>query len=118
MQPTMYKIMYCIISFVILEFVAIFLFKWIRKTFSNTENNTKQKANWSVLKGLLERGMLLLAFIAAVPTVIVFFGAIKLGTRFKETEETKISNDYFLVGNITSAIVVLLEYFLYQLLSK
>jgi hypothetical protein len=118
MQPIIFKIICFVISFCILEILAIFLFKWIRNTFAKNSNNTNQKADWSVLKGLIERGMLLLGFVAAIPTVIVFFGAIKLGTRFKEANDTKISNDYFLIGNVASAIVVLLEYFLFQLLSK
>ena len=118
MQPTIFKIICFIISFCVLEIISIFIFKWIRNTFAKKESNTTQKADWSVLKGLIERGMLLLGFVATIPTVIVFFGAIKLGTRFKESNDTKISNDYFLIGNITSAIVVLLEFLLFQLLSK
>lgn len=118
MQPTISKIIYFLVSFCMLEIIAIFIFKWIRNTFANKEANTIQKADWSVLKGLIERSMLLLGFVATIPTIVVFFGAIKLGTRLKESSDSRISNDYFLIGNITSAIVVLLEYLLFQLLSK
>jgi hypothetical protein len=118
MQPTIFKIICFVVSFCTLEIISIFIFKWIRNTFSKKEHNTIQKADWSVLKGLIERGMLLLGFVAAIPTIVVFFGAIKLGTRLKESSDSRISNDYFLIGNITSAIIVLLEYLLFQLLSK
>jgi hypothetical protein len=118
MQPTIFKIICFLAAFCMLEIIAIFIFKWIRNTFAKKENNTTQKADWSVLKGLVERGMLLLGFVAAIPTIVVFFGAIKLGTRLKESSDSRISNDYFLIGNIASAIVVLLEYLLFQLLSK
>jgi hypothetical protein len=118
MQPTIFKIICFAISFCVLEVISIFIFKWIRNTFAKKEGNTTQKADWSVLKGLIERGMLLLGFVASIPTIIVFFGAIKLGTRLKESSDSRISNDYFLIGNIASAIVVLLEFLLFQLLSK
>jgi hypothetical protein len=118
MHPTIFKVICFIVSFCSLEILALFLFKWIRNTFTKREVKKEQKADWSVLKGLIERCMLLLGFVASIPTIVVFFGAIKLGTRFKESNDSKISNDYFLIGNVISAIVVLLEYLLFQLLSK
>jgi hypothetical protein len=113
----MYLAIFNIICFVLAlstgEIIAFFLFTWVRKKFSGGK-----KVDWSILKGLIERLMLLLGFVAAIPTVIVFFGAIKLGTRLKESNDSPISNDYFLIGNILSAIIVLLEYVFFQLLLK
>ena len=118
MPPTIFKVICFVLSFCSLEVFALFLFKWVRNTFIKTDIKKEQKADWSVLKGLIERCMLLLGFVASIPTIIVFFGAIKLGTRFKESTDSKISNDYFLIGNVMSAIVVLLEYLFFQLISK
>jgi hypothetical protein len=113
----MYLAIFNIICFVLAfstgEIIAFFLFSWVRNKFSGGK-----KIDWSILKGLIERLMLLLGFVAAIPTVIVFFGAIKLGTRLKESNDSPISNDYFLIGNILSAIIVLLEYLFFQLLLK
>ncbi len=39
--------------------------------------------------------------------MIIFFGAIKLGTRLHEDNQNKISNDYFLIGNMISVGAVL-----------
>ena len=58
--------------------------------------------------------MLLIGFIASIPTIVVFFGAIKLGTRLKEVNETKITNDYFLIGNALSANVAIIEFLIYR----
>lgn len=115
MQIIIFKIIYFAASFLIIELVAIFIFKWIRNAFTTEEERKAQNTKWSVLKGLLERGMLLLGFVASIPTIIVFFGAIKLGTRLKESNDSKISNDYFLIGNVTSATLVVLEYLLFLL---
>jgi hypothetical protein len=116
MHPVVFKIMNFLVSFCAFEIAGLLLFTWIRKTF--TKNNTSNKKDWSILKGLIERFMLLLGFIAGIPTIIVFFGAIKIGTRLKESNDSSISNDYFLIGNIVSAIVVLFEYLCYQFLTN
>ncbi|RNC85211.1 MAG: hypothetical protein ED557_00075 [Balneola sp.] len=61
-----------------------------------------------VLKGILERIVLIVGLMAGYPHVITAFGALKIGTRIKQ-DENKVSNDYFLIGNlisILSAIIV------------
>ena len=67
---------------------------------------------------MLKKLMQILGFVYLIPTIIVFFGAIKLGTRFKENNETIISNDYFLIGNSISATIALLQYALFLFLTK
>jgi hypothetical protein len=59
-----------------------------------------------------------LGLASSLPTIIVFFAALKLGTRLKDQQESKITNDYFLVGNITSVAMAILEFLLYQELSR
>lgn len=90
MHPIIFKVVCFVFSFCMLELLALFLFKWIRNTFASVESKKVQGTNWSVLKGLIERCMLLLGFVANIPPIIVFFGAIKLGTRLKEFSDTKI----------------------------
>jgi hypothetical protein len=94
------------------EVIALVAFIVIKSKLATETNFT----NRGFLKGLLERLLLLLGFVLAIPTIVVFFGAIKLGTRLKADEKEKISNDYFLVGNVVSAMIALLEYAIYILL--
>lgn len=57
----------------------------------------------SWLKGWLERMFLVFLLLAGFEgAAIIVFGAIKLGTRVDRDKEEKVSNDYFLVGNIIS----------------
>ncbi len=56
-----------------------------------------------VLKGILERLVIIIGLIAGYPQTIVAFGALKIGTRIKGDID-KVSNDYFLVGNLISIL--------------
>lgn len=62
----------------------------------------------SILKGILERGILYFALLMGYNNIIMFFAALKLGTRLDQDKEKKISNDYFLVGNLISIGAVVL----------
>jgi hypothetical protein len=92
------------------ELVALLVFYFIRNHFDPAAKNR----NISIIKGFFERFALLLGLVAQLPTIIIFFGAIKLGTRFKESQESKISNDYFLIGNIASITIAISEYLVYN----
>jgi hypothetical protein len=116
MHPIIEKTLYFLASFIGFEMSAYFLFKKIKETF--VKSNLKKGKDFSLLKGMLERLMLLLGFVYSIPTIIVFFGAIKIGTRLKENSETAISNDYFLIGNTVSALIALLAYATFQLLTN
>jgi hypothetical protein len=59
-------------------------------------------------KGVLERIFLSVGILAGYPHVIIAFGALKIGTRLHEDKNSKISNDYFLVGNFISLLVVVI----------
>jgi len=59
-----------------------------------------------VLKGMLERLVLVIGLLAGYPHVITAFGALKIGTRIREGEN-KVSNDYFLVGNLISILAAI-----------
>lgn len=62
----------------------------------------------SVLKGWIERAFLCYGLHAGVPLVILLFSALKLGTRFKEEHQNRISNDQFLVGNLLSVAAAII----------
>ena len=61
----------------------------------------------SILKGVVERLILFFSLVVGYPNMIVLFGALKLGTRLHEDNQSKISNDYFLMGNLVSVGAVL-----------
>ena len=64
--------------------------------------------NWSlsaVLRGVLERGFLFIILVIDLPQALAFFGALKIATRLKDDD--KISNEYFLVGNLISVLIVI-----------
>jgi hypothetical protein len=101
------------VAFLSIELFSLFIFYQIRKKYAPANHNSGS----SVIKGMLERFAVLLGLAAQIPTIIIFFSALKLGTRLKEQQEPKISNDYFLVGNVTSIIIAITEYLIYQKLN-
>lgn len=66
----------------------------------------------SVLRGALERLFIYIILLVELPQGLAFFGALKIATRLKDDD--KISNDYFLVGNLTSVLTVIGYYFTSQ----
>ena len=50
-----------------------------------------------------------LGLIMGFPVVIVALGAFKLGTRLENEKEKRVSNDYFLVGNLVSLLIVFIQ---------
>lgn len=59
----------------------------------------------SVLRGALERAFIFIVLLVDLPQGLAFFGALKIATRLKDDD--KISNDYFLVGNLVSVLIVI-----------
>ena len=92
--------------FVIGEIIALILFFLITKMFGR--NLTLS----SVLRGALERGFLFIILLVNLPQGMAFFGALKIATRLKDDD--KISNDYFLTGNLVSVLIVIGYYLLSQ----
>jgi hypothetical protein len=101
-------------AFVSTELAALFVFYLVRQRFDKKDPHPFTSA----LKGIMERFAVLLGLAANIPTIIVFFGALKLGTRLKEQQESKISNDYFLIGNIISITIAIAEFLIYQQLNE
>lgn len=92
------------------EIIAFFIFKLMDRFFGK---RWQFKINRSVIKGTLERLFLFAALIYHIPQALIAFGALKIATRFIE-EENKISLDYFFIGNITSLIIALSYYIIWQ----
>jgi hypothetical protein len=114
MQNDILLIFVFILAFCIGEFMAIPIFRFINRTLAPAN----VLSDFSVAKGITERLLLRLGFISNIPTVIVFFGAIKLGTRLTDKTKEKISNDYFLIGNLVSGTIAILEYLAFSFISK
>ncbi len=58
-----------------------------------------------MLLGVLERLFLYVGLMQGFGQTLILFGALKIGARLKN-EKDKISNDYFLVGNLVSVLLV------------
>jgi hypothetical protein len=82
-----------ILIYLIGEVISTVVFKIIRYSL---EKKVDYKIDRQVLKGILERLFLFLALIYKLPQALIAFAAIKIGTRFIETED-KISSDYFFI---------------------
>lgn len=60
----------------------------------------------SVLKGLLERVFITFSLLVGYPQALTLFAALKIATRIKD--ESKISSDFYFIGNIISVSLALL----------
>jgi hypothetical protein len=64
----------------------------------------KDKINGiSIFKGVLERIFIVVSFHFNMTSALTLLGALKIATRIKDTED-KVSNDFFLVGNLISVL--------------
>lgn len=91
-----------VVIFVGGEFLSVSIFYLITRLFGRSLTLS------SVLRGILERGFLYISLLINLPQAMAFFGALKIATRLKDDD--KISNDYFLVGNLISVLIVIAYY--------
>jgi len=90
------------------ELLMIFLFVLLAKL---NKNKTPEQNNinaLSILKGVLERGFVTFALMQNFPQVFTVFAALKIATRIKD--DTHISNDFYLIGNIISITLAIIYY--------
>ncbi|MEJ2004998.1 MAG: hypothetical protein P8X57_08570 [Cyclobacteriaceae bacterium] len=60
-----------------------------------------KRLSWrGLFKGWVERGFLVYALISGLPQALTLFAALKIATRIKDDE--RISNDFYLIGNVLS----------------
>jgi hypothetical protein len=108
------SIMHFLAAFAPGELLAIFIFNMVRKKLAGKGINN----SGAIFKGILERFMVVVGLAMAIQSIITLFGAIKIGTRLKDANQEKISNDYFLIGNFISITIALMEYLLFTLLQQ
>lgn len=108
-------LLFCaLLAFVIGELVALVAFARVRAIYAPRIEGKPTSGRRALYKGLLERLVIYLGLLMGYGVIIAAFGAFKLGTRWKEDEPTPISNDYFLVGNLVSLLVVLGEVLVFR----
>lgn len=67
----------------------------------------------SIFKGVMERFIIAFCLAISLPQILVVFGALKIGTRLKDSDD-KVKSDYFLIGNLSSIIISVFYVFLWQ----
>jgi hypothetical protein len=100
------KYLTAIIIFVIGELVSLLIFAILKRAMKLSKTSPARKA--SVVKGILERAVLYIGLLYGFPQILIAFGALKIGTRLHEDKQSKISNNYFLVGNLLSILLAML----------
>ena len=79
---------------VVIEVLSI-LFFWLVARYNEGEITVT-----SVLKGIFERFFVSYSLFLGYPQILTLFAALKIATRIKD--ESKISNDYYFIGNLIS----------------
>ncbi len=97
-----------LVLYLISELIAFFVFRRVRKHFLGGYGSARPMWN-----GIIERFFLYLCILTGIYHGFTLFGALKIGTRIK-ADENKVSNDYFLIGNMISVSLVLLTAYIYQ----
>lgn len=83
--------------------VAFFVFKAFRVYYIGSSGSSIRQ----ILNGVIERLFLQISLFFGFHHSLTLFGALKVGTRIK-SEENKVSNDYFSIGNLISAGLAIL----------
>jgi hypothetical protein len=92
--------------FVVGELASLPIFALLKGLMKLPKTSPARRA--SIAKGILERAVLYIGLLYGFPHILVAFGALKLGTRLHEDRESKISNNYFLIGNLISMLLAML----------
>lgn len=92
--------------YVVGELVGTVLFSLLRRKIG--PQDSELHAAWkALLKGMFERIVLIVGLLQGIPQIVIAFGALKIGTRLHDS--SKISNDYFLIGNLLSILIALID---------
>lgn len=89
--------------------ILIFLFMGLYK------NQNCKNIITSIIKGMTERVFLTICLINDLPSSLILFGTLKIGTRIvaDSSDKNKITNDQFLIGNIISVSLGILYFIHY-----
>jgi hypothetical protein len=91
----------------LIHFILFLLSKFFGKT-------PKDKISLrSILKGILERVFIVVTLYHNMAQALTLLGALKIATRIKDTED-KVSNDFFLVGNLISVLFGIAYYVIFK----
>jgi len=93
--------LYIILIYALMESVINVVFHIVSSRLGSDENRVI-----SIFKGVLERLFLIIGLAFGYPQVVIAFGALKIGTRFQSN--SRVSNDYFLIGNLISLLAALM----------
>ena len=97
------------VIFMLGELISLLMFAIVRKSFS--DGAVFKRPDIQTFKGILERLVLFIGLINGFATVLVVFGALKLGTRLHDEKGPNHgpTNDYFIVGNFLSLLVAMVD---------
>lgn len=107
------------LTFVIGEIVAIPIFAFMRSILGPPPKEgddavVGHSMAQAMAKGIVERAFIYISLLAGVPHALTALGALKIATRISENPDDKISNDYFLIGNLTSIGLAVCYYWIAQ----
>ncbi len=108
------KYVWVLLVFLCGEILALIIFWALKKLMIPPQDGTVRK--WAVTKGILERLMLLTGLLHEFPHILIAFGALKIGTRLREDQNSHISNDYYLLGNFISVLLAMIYAIIIKLL--
>ena len=73
--------------------------------------NKDKISKTSILKGVLERIFIVVSLHLGMTQSLTLLGALKIATRIRDTED-RVSNDFFLIGNLVSVLFGIMYYLL------
>jgi len=94
------------------ELVLHMLLFGISKMIGNKQSRDKITFS-SVLKGITERTFVVVVLWMNISSALTLLAALKIATRFKD-EDNKVSNDFFLMGNLISILFGIGYYHLFK----
>lgn len=95
--------------FIVGELIAHPIFSRIRQTYGPQLARPPSDGRVAQRKGMLERLVIYLGLLLGYAVILAAFGAFKLGTRLQKDSGDQITNDYFLLGNLSSLLIVLTD---------
>lgn len=106
-----------ILIFIIGEILSNLLVFHRMKKYFGVKPGTSGKflfSSLSVWKGIIERFVIYFGLTLGFSSVLIVYGALKIGTRIGESKEDRNMTDYFLVGNFCSLLIVFIYFYSYM----
>jgi len=92
-----------LILFLLCEVIVAYGFSQVARIFY-------RQLGWdlkSIAKGVIERIFLVICLSQGFPHGLTLFGALKLGTRIRQKDDSPGFNDYYLMGNLISVSIAI-----------